>query len=153
MLYKLVYITSRIIIKEYLQKSMWLRQVEVALWCLLQHHQALLVSVLVLTWSNFTMVVTSAQCSCLLLKHRWRVWGRHWYTQVPMTQSEHSSFPFSLTENAARWFIGLLFNSIRTWNKMYIVFFNKYFPLAKALRIRSKINSFFQRDDESLFEA
>ena len=62
-------------------------------------------------------------------------------------------FPFSLTDKAARWFSGLPPNSIRTWNEMYTVFFNKYFPPAKALRIRSEINSFYQRDDESLFEA
>ena len=62
-------------------------------------------------------------------------------------------FPFSLTDKAARWFAGLPSNSIRTWNEMYTVFFNKYFPPTKALRIRSEINSFFQRDDESLFEA
>ena len=61
-------------------------------------------------------------------------------------------FPFSLTDKAARWFSGLPPNSIRTWNEMYTIFFNKYFPLAKALRIRSEINFFYQRDDESLFE-
>ena len=62
-------------------------------------------------------------------------------------------FPFSLIDKVARWFTGLPPNSIRTWNEMYTIFFNKYFPPAKALRIRSEINSFYQRDDESQFEA
>ena len=62
-------------------------------------------------------------------------------------------FPFLLTDKTTRWFAGLPSNSIRTWNEMYIALFNKYFPPAEALRIRSEINSFYQRDDESLFEA
>ena len=79
--------------------------------------------------------------------------GTLYMNGVPSKAIHLILFPFSLTDKAARWFAGLPLNSIRTWNEMYTVFFNKYFPPAKALRIRSEINSFFQRDDESLFEA
>ena len=61
-------------------------------------------------------------------------------------------FPFSLVDRAKRWFISLPPNSINTWQELYNAFFNKYFSPAKVLKIRNEINSFYQRDDESIYE-
>ena len=51
-------------------------------------------------------------------------------------------FPFLLMDRAKRWFTSLPPNSINTWQELYNAFFNKYFPLAKVLKIRNEINSF-----------
>ena len=62
-------------------------------------------------------------------------------------------FPFSLINKTEKWFIGLPSHSIHRWDKMYQTFFNKYFSLMKALQIRGKINSFYQRNDDNLYES
>ena len=61
-------------------------------------------------------------------------------------------FPFLLMDRAKKWFTSLPPNSINTWQELYNAFFNKYFPLAKVLKIKNEINSFYQRDDEGFYE-
>ncbi|XP_062114643.1 uncharacterized protein LOC133825757 [Humulus lupulus] len=62
-------------------------------------------------------------------------------------------FPFSLRERAKSWLVSLPPNSINTWNDLALKFLSKFFPPAKAAKLRGEINNFSQLDNESLYEA
>ncbi|XP_062109879.1 uncharacterized protein LOC133821751 [Humulus lupulus] len=62
-------------------------------------------------------------------------------------------FPFSLRERAKSWLVSLPPNSINTWNDLALKFLSKFFPPAKAAKLRGEINNFYQLDNESLYEA
>nr|GEV40611.1 reverse transcriptase domain-containing protein [Tanacetum cinerariifolium] len=62
-------------------------------------------------------------------------------------------FPHSLTHHAATWFDRLPRNSIKTFEQMAKMFLGKYFPPSMVTKLRNEITNFYQRPDESLFEA
>ncbi|XP_062103987.1 uncharacterized protein LOC133815123 [Humulus lupulus] len=62
-------------------------------------------------------------------------------------------FPFSLRERAKSWLVSLPPNSINTWNDLALKVLSKFFPPAKAAKLRGEINNFYQLDNESLYEA
>ncbi|GJS68821.1 reverse transcriptase domain-containing protein [Tanacetum coccineum] len=62
-------------------------------------------------------------------------------------------FPHSLTHHATAWFDRLPRNSITTFEQMAKMFLEKYFPPSMVTKLRNEITNFFQRPDESLFEA
>nr|GEV88696.1 reverse transcriptase domain-containing protein [Tanacetum cinerariifolium] len=62
-------------------------------------------------------------------------------------------FPHSLTHHATAWFDRLPRNLINTFKQMAKMFLGKYFPPSMVTKLRNEITNFFQRLDESLFEA
>nr|GEU82708.1 reverse transcriptase domain-containing protein [Tanacetum cinerariifolium] len=62
-------------------------------------------------------------------------------------------FPHSLTHHATAWYDRLLRSSINTFKLMAKMFLEKYFPPSMVTKLRNEITNFFQRPDESLFEA
>ncbi|GJT00956.1 reverse transcriptase domain-containing protein [Tanacetum coccineum] len=62
-------------------------------------------------------------------------------------------FPHSLTHHATAWFDRLPRNSITTFEQMAKMFLGKYFPPSMVTKLRNEITNFYQRPDESLFEA
>nr|GEX03821.1 reverse transcriptase domain-containing protein [Tanacetum cinerariifolium] len=62
-------------------------------------------------------------------------------------------FPHSLTHHATAWFDHLPKNSITTFEQMAKIFVEKYFPPSIVTKLRNEITNFYQRPDESLFEA
>jgi hypothetical protein len=59
-------------------------------------------------------------------------------------------FPFSLRDRAKSWLKSLPAGSIRTWEQMAQLFVNKYFPPEKTAKLKNRIMTFRQDDDESL---
>ncbi|XP_049410643.1 uncharacterized protein LOC125873837 [Solanum stenotomum] len=59
-------------------------------------------------------------------------------------------FPLSLTGDAAVWFTELHYNSIHTWDQLYKVFMEKYFPVSKKLNHKDKLNNFTALPGESV---
>ena len=45
-------------------------------------------------------------------------------------------FLFLLMNRVEKWFASLAPKSIHTWDEMYTIFFDKYFPLTKALQLK-----------------
>ncbi len=62
-------------------------------------------------------------------------------------------FPFTLRDKAKGWLHSLLPGTITTWCEMETKFLNKFFPPAKTAKLRNEINTFYQYDQESLYEA
>ncbi|XP_060182485.1 uncharacterized protein LOC132612180 [Lycium barbarum] len=62
-------------------------------------------------------------------------------------------FPFSLKGEAKTWLRGLPRGSITTWDQMTQKFLNKYFSLAKTIKMKQEINNFMQTDTESIYQA
>nr|GEV21591.1 reverse transcriptase domain-containing protein [Tanacetum cinerariifolium] len=62
-------------------------------------------------------------------------------------------FPYSLTHHATAWFDRLPRNSINTFEQMAKMFLGKYFLPLMVTKLRNEITNFYQRPDESLFEA
>ena len=59
----------------------------------------------------------------------------------------------TLVGSADQWLSSLKPNSITTWNECLQIFFQKYFPQDKRIRLRKKILDFLQNDGEELYEA
>ncbi|KAJ0438459.1 putative retrotransposon gag domain, aspartic peptidase domain superfamily [Helianthus annuus] len=57
-------------------------------------------------------------------------------------------FPFSLAGRAAAWFDSQLAGTFTTWARLRDAFLAKYFPPAKASRLRDQIHSFRMEPDE-----
>nr|GEY40597.1 reverse transcriptase domain-containing protein [Tanacetum cinerariifolium] len=62
-------------------------------------------------------------------------------------------FPHSLTHHATAWFDRLPRFSITTFKQMAKMFLGKYFPPSMVTKLKNEITNFYQRPDESLFEA
>ena len=62
-------------------------------------------------------------------------------------------FPYSLRDRVKAWLNSLPPDSITTWNDLVDKFLTKYFPPTKNAKLRNKITSFHQLEDESLYEA
>ncbi|XP_062099705.1 uncharacterized protein LOC133805537 [Humulus lupulus] len=62
-------------------------------------------------------------------------------------------FPFSLRERAKSWLNSLEANTITTWDALAQKFLAKFFPPAKAAKLRGEINKFSQFEGESLYDA
>ena len=61
-------------------------------------------------------------------------------------------FPFSLKENAKHWLISEPSDSITSWDDLSNKFLARFFPPAKAAKLRIDINSFYQCKGESFYE-
>ncbi|XP_062103872.1 uncharacterized protein LOC133814989 [Humulus lupulus] len=62
-------------------------------------------------------------------------------------------FLFSLRDREKSWLISLHANSINTWEALAQKFLSKFFPPAKAAKLRGEINNFYQNERESLYDA
>lgn len=62
-------------------------------------------------------------------------------------------FPFSLKDNAARWFWLLPARSITTWDQLVTKFRTRYFPLSRLMEMKRDNVEFAQFESESLYDA
>ena len=62
-------------------------------------------------------------------------------------------FSFSLKEKAKHWLILESPNSITSWDDLLNKFLTRFFPPAKAAKLRIDISSFYQYEGESFYEA
>ena len=62
-------------------------------------------------------------------------------------------FPLSLKEKAKHWLISEPPDSITSWDDLSNKFLARFFPLAKAAKLRIDISSFYQYEEESFYEA
>jgi len=62
-------------------------------------------------------------------------------------------FPFSLAGRAATWLDSQPTGTFTTWEGLRQAFLNKYFPPAKASRLRDQIHSFYMEPDEPYYLA
>ena len=62
-------------------------------------------------------------------------------------------FPFSLKEKAKHWLISEPSDSITSWDDLLNKFLTRFFPPAKAAKLRIDITSFYQYEGESFYEA
>jgi Retrotransposon gag protein len=62
-------------------------------------------------------------------------------------------FPFSLVGKARAWLQSLAIGTITTWDQLAEAFLVKYFPPTKTALLRTQINSFQQKEGESLYDA
>lgn len=62
-------------------------------------------------------------------------------------------FPFSSKDRAKSWLFSLRPRSIRSWNEMTHVFFDKYFPQRKTYALKRQIFTFAQQDSETLYRS
>ena len=62
-------------------------------------------------------------------------------------------FPFSLKEKAKHWLISEHPDSITSWDDLSNKFLARFFPPAKAAKLRIDISSFYQYEGESFYEA
>ena len=61
-------------------------------------------------------------------------------------------FPFSLKDRAKTWLNSLPPASITSWEQMTRLFFKKFYPKLKTTLIRQTLNSFAQKEGESLYK-
>ena len=52
--------------------------------------------------------------------------------------------PFALKDSAKCWMYGLAANFVASWNDFVKLFLRKYFPNAKIVKLRNKINQILQ---------
>lgn len=62
-------------------------------------------------------------------------------------------FSFSLRDKARSWLHSMSVDSFTTWEQLSQVFLAKYSPPSKTANLRNQITSFYQREDETLYEA
>ena len=62
-------------------------------------------------------------------------------------------FPFSLKKKAKHWIISEPSDSITSWDDLSNKFLTRFFPPAKAAKLRIDISSFYQYEGESFYEA
>ena len=62
-------------------------------------------------------------------------------------------FPFSLKDKVKHWLISKPQDSITSWEDLSKKFLARFFPPAKAAKLRIDISSFYQYEGESFYEA
>ena len=62
-------------------------------------------------------------------------------------------FPFSLKDKAKHWLTAKPPDSITSWDELVNKLLTRFFPLAKAAKLRININTFCQLDGKSFYEA
>ena len=62
-------------------------------------------------------------------------------------------FPFSLKDKADYWLTTEPPDSITSWDELVNKFLTRFFPPAKAAKLRIDINNFCQLDGETFYEA
>ena len=60
--------------------------------------------------------------------------------------------PFAFKDSAKHWVYGLPANSVASLNNFVQLFLRKYFPNAKTVKLRNKINEFVQLENESFWK-
>ncbi|KAJ9159719.1 hypothetical protein P3X46_025198 [Hevea brasiliensis] len=61
-------------------------------------------------------------------------------------------FPFSLRDRARKWLLSQPAGTFTTWENLSQAFLARYFPPAKTAKLRLKLNTFRQKEGESLFD-
>lgn len=87
------------------------------------------------------------------LAHFSRLCGTIKMEGVPGDAIKLRLFPFSLKDEAMNWFYSLESGTISSWDEMACTFLDKYYTLAKALKLQADIWAFRQMEDERLYEA
>ncbi|CAM8996730.1 unnamed protein product [Rhodiola kirilowii] len=62
------------------------------------------------------------------------------------------AFYFSLIDAANDWFLSLPSGSIQTWDQMLKRFLNKYYPVGKAMQVRTQLQDLRQGLNETMYE-
>ncbi|QHO28282.1 Retrotransposon gag protein [Arachis hypogaea] len=62
-------------------------------------------------------------------------------------------FPFAPRDRAKLWLYSQLKESLDTWNKVVNEFLTKFFPPKKLTKLRVEVQTFRQKDGETLYEA
>ncbi len=63
------------------------------------------------------------------------------------------AFLFSLRDEVRKWLFSQPIGSFTNWIDMSQTILARYFPLGKAAKLRAKLNTFRQEDNESLYDA
>ena len=75
------------------------------------------------------------------------------YAQNVIEASKLRFFPFSLKDKSRSWLYTLKPRFISNWGKMAQEFFKKHFPPHKVQQVKRRIASFFQEENETLYQA
>ena len=62
-------------------------------------------------------------------------------------------FPFAVRDRARIWLDSQPRNSLNSWDKLVTVFLTKFFPPQKLSKLRVDVQTFKQKEGESLYEA
>ncbi|KAJ9168748.1 hypothetical protein P3X46_020240 [Hevea brasiliensis] len=62
------------------------------------------------------------------------------------------AFPFSLRDRARKWLLSQLARTFTTWENLLQAFLARYFPPAKTAKLRLVLNTFKQKEEESLYD-
>ncbi|KAL4345166.1 hypothetical protein AHAS_Ahas11G0251200 [Arachis hypogaea] len=62
-------------------------------------------------------------------------------------------FPFALRDKAKLWLDSQPKESLNTWEKVVTEFFTKFFPPKKLTKLRLEVQTFRQKEGETLYEA
>ncbi|KAJ9159609.1 hypothetical protein P3X46_025106 [Hevea brasiliensis] len=63
------------------------------------------------------------------------------------------AFPFSLRDRARKWLLSQPAGTFTTWENLSQAFLARYFPPAKTVKLRLELNTFRQKEGESLYDA
>jgi len=74
-------------------------------------------------------------------------------TPAQLDMARLTLFPHSLRDKAKAWFQSLEPQSLRTWQEVLDIFLAKYFPASKRYLLVGQIQSFKQKDGESLYQS
>lgn len=72
--------------------------------------------------------------------------------EVPKDIVKLRLFPFFLWDRTITWLDSRLVGSFTTWLTLSQAFFTEYFPLGKTTKLRNEVNTFYQRNDETLYK-
>ena len=71
------------------------------------------------------------------------------FYNIPIDVIQMKLIPFALKDCPKCQMYDLAANSVTSWNDFMRLFSRKYFPNAKAVKLRNEINQFIQLDMES----
>ena len=75
------------------------------------------------------------------------------FPNIPIDVVGMKLIPFALKDSAKHWMYGLAANSVSIWDNFVKLFLRKYFPNAKIVKLRNKINQFVQLENESFWKS
>ncbi|CAM8993905.1 unnamed protein product [Rhodiola kirilowii] len=71
---------------------------------------------------------------------------------VEVEDFKRKAFYFSLIDAANDWFLSLPSGRIQTWDQMQKRFLNKYYPVGRAMQVRSQLQDLRQGPNETMYE-
>ncbi|CAM8991217.1 unnamed protein product [Rhodiola kirilowii] len=72
--------------------------------------------------------------------------------RVSVENFKLKAFHFSLTDVANAWFLSLPPSSIGTWDQMQKKFLTKYYPAARAMKVRRQLQDIRHGPNESMYD-